>query len=52
VLAALLVDVSTVRGIFIINTATAMAGLLACAGYMAWQIRQQASAVRAAKGIA
>jgi hypothetical protein len=46
VLAVLLVDVSTVRGIFIINTATALAGLVASAGYLAWRVHRQAGAAR------
>ncbi len=48
VLAALLVDVTTVRGSFIINSVTALAGLLASAGYLAWKFRRPASAVQAA----
>ncbi len=43
-LAVLLVDVSTVRGIFIINTATALASLLASAAYLAWRIRRPSGA--------
>ena len=39
---AALVDVSTVRGSFIINTATALSGTLVSFGYLAWRLRRHA----------
>ncbi|MBC7956630.1 MAG: hypothetical protein H7Y33_12265 [Cytophagales bacterium] len=41
--AALLVDVSTVRGSFMINTAAGLAGTLAAVGYFAWKLRHHMS---------
>lgn len=41
--AACLVDVSTVRGSFQINTATGAVGVLAAVGYFIWKLRHHAS---------
>jgi hypothetical protein len=41
--AAMAVDVSTVRGSFVINTATALAGTLTALGYLGWQLRRHAT---------
>lgn len=40
--AAALVDVASVRGVFIVSAATALAGLLASLGYVGWQLRRHA----------
>ena len=40
--AASVVDVASVRGSFIINTATALVAMLAAGGYFAWQLRRHA----------
>ncbi len=42
VVTAVSVDVSTVRGSFIINTVVGLAGVLAAVGYFAWKLRQHA----------
>ena len=44
VLAILAVDVATVRGSFMINTATGMVGVLVTVGYFTWQLRRHATA--------
>jgi hypothetical protein len=42
VAAAIVVDVATVRGSFIINTATALSGTVVSFGYLVWRLRRHA----------